>query len=218
MNKVRWRMARAAAGWVDRRLYQHCPRTRCATGHERDRVAGECGLDYHRSHIHPRAVPLSTVRIIKKYPNRRLYDTEQSRYITLADLRTLIADGIDIEVQDASTGGDITRAILLQIINEQEAADKPLFTTEILTRMIRFYGGQSQGLFTDYLERTLEMFLDQQQRYQNRLAELMGSTPMDTLSEMATRNMEIWTDMQKRMLEGANVFSKDSRRSGKKSS
>src|SRR5690606_30140637 len=100
MNKVRWRMARAAAGWVDRRLYQHCPRTRCATGHERDRVAGECGLDYHRSHIHPRAVPLSTVRIIKKYPNRRLYDTEQSRYITLADLRTLIADGIDIEVQD----------------------------------------------------------------------------------------------------------------------
>src|SRR5690606_35935964 len=162
--------------------------------------------------------PLSTVRIIKKYPNRRLYDTEQSRYITLADLRTLIADGIDIEVQDASTGTDITRAILLQIINEQEAADKPLFTTEILTRMIRFYGGQSQGLSTDYLERTLEMFLDQQQRYQNRFAELMGSTPMDTLSEMATRNMEIWTDMQKRMLEGANVFSKDSRRSGKKSS
>jgi polyhydroxyalkanoate synthesis repressor PhaR len=161
---------------------------------------------------------LSNVRIIKKYPNRRLYDTEQSKYITLADLKTLIADGIDIEVQDANSGADITRTILLQIINEQESAERPLFTTEILTRMIRFYGGQSQGLFTDYLERTLEMFLEQQQRYQSHFAELMGTSPMDALSEMATRNMEIWSDMQKRMLGGANMFAPDGKRGGKKSS
>ncbi len=159
---------------------------------------------------------MSTVRIIKKYPNRRLYDTEQSKYITLADLKTLISDGIDIEVQDANSGADITRSILLQIINEQESAQQPIFTTEILTRMIRFYGGQSQSLFTDYLERTLEMFLDQQQRYQSRFAEIMGQTPMDTLSEMATRNMEIWTDMQKRMLEGSTLFAGEKKTPGKK--
>ncbi|KAA3622413.1 MAG: polyhydroxyalkanoate synthesis repressor PhaR [Proteobacteria bacterium] len=164
-----------------------------------------------------RCKPLST-RIIKKYPNRRLYDTEQSKYITLADLKTLIADGIDIEVQDANSGSDITRAILLQIINDQESADKPLFTTEILTRMIRFYGGQSQGLFTDYLERTLEMFLEQQHQYQNRFAELIGQTPMETLTDMATRNMEIWSDMQKRMLEGTNLFSADKKPDRKKPS
>jgi polyhydroxyalkanoate synthesis repressor PhaR len=150
---------------------------------------------------------LSKARVIKKYPNRRLYDTEQSKYITLADLKTLISDGTDIEVQDANSGADITRAILLQIINEQESTEDPIFTTEILTRMIRFYGGQSQALFTDYLDRTLEVFLEQQQRYQNRFAELIGQTPMETLSEMATRNMEIWSDMQKRMLEGATIFS-----------
>jgi polyhydroxyalkanoate synthesis repressor PhaR len=157
-------------------------------------------------HSNQRINPLSTARVIKKYPNRRLYDTEQSKYITLADLKTLIADGTDIEVQDANSGADITRAILLQIINEQESAEAPIFTTEILTRMIRFYGGQSQALFTDYLDRTLEMFLEQQQSYQNRFAELIGQTPMETLTEMATRNMEIWTDMQKRMLEGATIF------------
>ncbi|GJL81694.1 MAG: hypothetical protein DHS20C01_13280 [marine bacterium B5-7] len=160
---------------------------------------------------------MSKVRVIKKYPNRRLYDTEQSKYITLADLRALIADDIDIEVQDANSGNDITRAILLQIINEQEAADQPLFTTEILTRMIRFYGGQSQGMFTDYLGRTLEMFLDQQHSYQNKFAELLGHSPMDALSDMATRNMEIWSDMQKRMLEGTNMFSAD-KKSDKKES
>ncbi len=165
---------------------------------------------------HTSKAELSQARVIKKYPNRRLYDTEQSKYITLSDLRKLIADGTDIEVQDANSGADITRQILLQIINEQEAADQPLFTTEILTRMIRFYGGQSQGLFTDYLERTLEMFLEQQQQYQNRFAEFLGQTPMDTLSDMASRNMEIWTDMQKRMLEGASMFSKDSKARGKK--
>ena len=158
-----------------------------------------------------------STRVIKKYPNRRLYDTEQSKYITLADLKTLIADGQDIEVQDASSGADITRPILLQIINEQESAEKPLFTTEILTRMIRFYGGQSQGLFTDYLGRTLEMFMDQQHRYQNRFAELIGQSPMEKLSEMTSRNMEIWSDMQKRMLEGSGLFTPEKKRgAGKK--
>lgn len=152
---------------------------------------------------------MSSVRVIKKYPNRRLYDTEQSKYITVADLRDLITNGVDIEVQDANTGADLTRNVLLQIINEQETKETPLFTTEILTRMIRFYGGQSQGMFTDYLGKSLEMFLEQQQKYQNSLADMFGTTPMNTLSDMARRNMEIWTEMQQKMFEGAGMLKPD---------
>jgi len=155
---------------------------------------------------------LSDHRIIKKYPNRRLYDTEQSKYITVADLRTLITEGIDIEVQDASSGDDITRAVLLQIINDQENKDEPMFTTEMLTRMIRFYGGKSQHMFTDYLGKSLEVFLEQHQTYQNSLAEMFDQSPMHSLSEITRRNMEIWTDMQKKMLEGTNVMSRKTKK------
>ncbi len=141
-----------------------------------------------------------------------MYDTEQSKYITLADVRSLIAEGVDIEVQDANSGADLTRNILLQIINEQESAEQPLFTTEILTRMIRFYGGQSQGVFTDYLAKSLEMFLNQQQNYQSRVTEMLGQPTMGTFSDMAKRNMELWTDMQKRMLDGSGIFSGDEKK------
>ena len=150
---------------------------------------------------------MSELRIIKKYPNRRLYDTEQSKYITVADLRALITDGIDIEVQDAGNGDDITRSVLLQIINDQENKDEPMFTTEILTRMIRFYGGQSQHMFTDYLGKSLEVFLEQHQTYQNSLTEMFEQSPMHSLTEITRRNMEIWGDMQKKMMEGTGVFS-----------
>ena len=148
---------------------------------------------------------MSELRVIKKYPNRRLYDTVQSKYITLADLKQLIAGGVDIEVQDASSGADITRSILLQIINDQESGGQPLFTTEILTRMIRFYGEQGQDLFTDFLGKSLNMFLEQQKSYQNQFAEMMGRSPMNAFTDMAKQNMEMWADMQRSMLgQGAD--------------
>ena len=143
---------------------------------------------------------MSEIRIIKKYPNRRLYDTDQSKYITLADLKQLIADGIDIEVQDANSGKDITRSILLQIINEQEAAGEPLFTTEILTGMIRFYGEKGQNMFTEFLSNSLNMYLDQQKSYQAQFQELMGNSPMNAFTDMAKQNMELWADMQRKMM------------------
>ena len=116
------------------------------------------------------------MRTIKKYPNRRLYDTEVSRYITISDLRQLIIEGEEFEVVDVASGDDLTRAVLLQIINEQESGGQPLFTTEILTHLIRFYGGSTQKMFTDYLNRSLELFVDQQQVYQDRLTEFLGQT------------------------------------------
>ena len=95
-------------------------------------------------------------RIIKKYPNRRLYDTETSAYITLAEVKQRVMDGDDFVVQDAKSGDDLTRSILLQIILEEEANGSPMFTTPVLATMIRFYGNAMQGFMGGYLEKTMQ--------------------------------------------------------------
>ena len=148
---------------------------------------------------------MSATRIIKKYPNRRLYDTELSRYITVSDLRQLIVEGDEFIVVDVASGDEITRTVLLQIINEQETGGQPLFTTEILTNLIRFYGGSTPKMFTDYLDRSLTLFVEQQQAYQDRLADFLGQTSMGAMSEMARRNMEVWQDVQQNFLESAGL-------------
>ena len=145
------------------------------------------------------------MRTIKKYPNRRLYDTEVSRYITISDLRQLIIEGEEFEVVDVARGDDLTRAVLLQIINEQESGGQPLFTTEILTHLIRFYGGSTQKMFTDYLNRSLELFVDQQRVYQDRLTEFLGQTSVGMMSDMAKRNLETWQDVQQNFLRSAGL-------------
>ena len=146
---------------------------------------------------------MSEFRVIKKYPNRRLYDTELSRYITLADLRKLIMDGSNFEVRDAGSGEDLTRTILLQIITDQECGGKPLFTTDILTKMIRFYGDSTQDIFTDYLGQSLEIFAQQQKTYRDQLADLMQGTPVGAISTLARQNFEMWSDVQRRFLGAA---------------
>ena len=95
--------------------------------------------------------------------------------------------------------------MLLQIINEQESGGQPLFTTEILTHLIRFYGGSTQKMFTDYLNRSLELFVDQQQVYQDRLTEFLGQTSVGMMSEMAKRNLEAWQDVQQNFLRSAGL-------------
>src|SRR5213075_3275104 len=97
-----------------------------------------------------------TPRTIKKYPNRRLYDTANSGYITLVDVKQMVLDNIDFQVIDAKTGEDLTRAILLQIILEEEAGGMPMFSSEMLAQMIRFYGHAMQGVMGTYLERNLQ--------------------------------------------------------------
>jgi polyhydroxyalkanoate synthesis repressor PhaR len=103
-------------------------------------------------------------RVLKKYPNRRLYDTQTSSYITLADVKTMVLDGESFEVRDAKTGEDLTRSILLQIILEEETGGVPMFSSQTLAQIIRFYGHAMQGMMGAYLEKNLQAFTEVQSR------------------------------------------------------
>jgi polyhydroxyalkanoate synthesis repressor PhaR len=105
------------------------------------------------------------VRVLKKYPNRRLYDTSASSYITLADVKKMVLDGTEFEVRDAKTGDDLTRSILLQIILEEETGGMPMFSSQMLAQIIRYYGHAMQGMMGDYLEKNLQTFADLQSRF-----------------------------------------------------
>src|SRR4029079_1579060 len=118
---------------------------------------------------------MAAPRIIKKYPNRRLYDTETSAYITLAEVKELVLQYKGFQVQDAKTGADLTRAILLQIILEEESGGVPMFSTDMLANIIRFYGHAMQGMMGTYLEKKLQTFVEMQQRFADQAAK--GLTP-----------------------------------------
>jgi len=125
-----------------------------------------------------------TTRQIKKYPNRRLYDTKTSTYITLADVKKLVMQGEDFQVVDAKSGEDLTRAILLQVIMEEETAGAPMFSSDILTQFIRSYGNAMQGMLGAYLERNMQLFNEIQKRMQEQSQKLYG--------EPAKTNEELW--------------------------
>lgn len=108
------------------------------------------------------AAPKPAQRVIKKYPNRRLYDTDTSSYITLAEVKQLVMAKEVFVVRDAKTNDDLTRAILLQIILEEEAGGEPMFTEEVLANIIRFYGQAMQGFMGTYLEKNIQAMLDLQ--------------------------------------------------------
>ncbi len=103
-------------------------------------------------------------RVLKKYPNRRLYDTQLSSYITLADVKAMVLTAERFEVRDAKTGEDLTRSILLQIILEEESGGVPIFSAPMLSQIIRFYGHSMQGMMGSYLEKNLQTFTDIQAR------------------------------------------------------
>ena len=145
---------------------------------------------------------MTATRIIKKYPNRRLYDTEISSYITIEDVRQLIIDGETFEVRDAKTGDDLTRQVLLQIIAEHEQDGQPMLSTQLLSHLIRFYGDSLQGFMGNYLERSMQVFLDQQQQFRSQMGGLMGQTPWTMLNQLTERNMEAWKDSQKNLVGG----------------
>ena len=114
----------------------------------------------------------ATERVIKKYPNRRLYDTSTSAYITLGEVKQLVLQRENVLVKDAKTGEDLTRSILLQIILEEEAAGIPMFSEAALANIIRFYGHAMQEHMGSYIEKNLQMFTD----FQTKLAEQTGNT------------------------------------------
>lgn len=105
-----------------------------------------------------------TARLIKKYPNRRLYDTQTSAYITLADVKQLVLANETLQVVDAKSGEDITRSVLLQIILEEETGSMPMFSANALAQIIRFYGSAMQGVMGSYIEKNIQAFIDIQER------------------------------------------------------
>ncbi len=111
-------------------------------------------------------------RLIKKYPNRRLYDTQTSTYITLADVKQLVLEKEDFQVVDAKSQEDLTRQILLQIILEEEAGGMPMFTSPMLSHMIRFYGNAMQGMMGTYLEKNIQAFIDIQDKLKDQSKQL----------------------------------------------
>jgi polyhydroxyalkanoate synthesis repressor PhaR len=128
----------------------------------------------------------SPPRIIKKYPNRRLYDTETSSYITLVDVKKLVLEQVQFRVEDAKTKEDLTRSILLQIILEEESAGAPMFSSDMLTQIIRFYGNAMQGMMGSYLEKNIHTFIEIQKRLQEQSRQVYGQNPMlnsEALSE-----------------------------------
>ena len=146
---------------------------------------------------------MSDIRIIKKYPNRRLYDTEVSRYITLEEVRQLVMENVKFRVLDKNTHDDITRSILLQVIAEQEEGGNPIFTTELLIRVIRFYGDPMQASITRYLELSMQLYVQKQQQFAEQLKQMLGQAghPVQLLKEMAEQNVPIWRSVRKEFLK-----------------
>jgi len=128
-------------------------------------------------------------RLIKKYPNRRLYDTNSSSYITLADVKSLVLRSEEFQVVDAKSNEDLTRNILLQIILDEEAggagASAPMFSSDLLTQMIRFYGNAMQGMIGKYLENNLRAFTEMQQKLQEQVRAVYG--------ENSPMSKDLWT-------------------------
>ena len=134
-------------------------------------------------------------RLIKKYPNRRLYDTRESRYITLDEVREMVLKEISFKVVDRQSEEDITRNILLQIIMEQESGGSPLFTADVLSRFIRNYGEATRSGFTEYLDTSLRFFSEQQNSIQEQMGKALEGTPMDYWMKLGEQNVKLWQDM-----------------------
>ncbi|UTY59853.1 polyhydroxyalkanoate synthesis repressor PhaR [Massilia sp. erpn] len=139
----------------------------------------------------------SAERLIKKYPNRRLYDTQTSSYITLTDVKQLVLDNEDFTVVDAKTNEDLTRSILLQIILEEEASGVPMFSTDVLAQIIRYYGHAMQGMMGSYLEKNIQAFSEIQRKFTAGAANFDGK-PFSP--EMWTQFMNVQAPIMQGMM------------------
>jgi polyhydroxyalkanoate synthesis repressor PhaR len=142
---------------------------------------------------------MSNERVIKKYANRRLYDSTGSRHVTLDDLRKMIVSGDKVKVVDDKSGEDLTRAVLLQVISEQEQFGTPVLSIELLESIIRFYGNPVQEMLTRYMEQSVGSLVRQQQAMRAEMAKVLEG-PMAPIAEFARQNMEQWSKIQASML------------------
>lgn len=139
-------------------------------------------------------------RLIKKYPNRRLYDTFESRYITLGDIEKLVLSFEDFWIQDTKTKEDITRAILLQVIIEREEAGNPLLSRQVLEQLLRIYGHGMQDMAQTYLERSLTLWSETQELLQDHVTTPLPQEPANAMQELTERNLNLWREMQRTFL------------------
>jgi polyhydroxyalkanoate synthesis repressor PhaR len=146
---------------------------------------------------------MSEPRVIKKYPNRRLYDTAESRYITLADIRRLVIDKADFVVIDQKSTEDITRSILLQVITEQESGE-PMMSQDFLSQVIRSYGSAMQSFVGTYLENSLKLFSNQQQQMRDRMRDSGTPDPFSAFANLTQKNLEFWRTMQDQFFNSMN--------------
>lgn len=138
-----------------------------------------------------------STRVIKKYANRRLYDTEDSKYVTLKDIKKVIALGQDVQIVDDTTSEDITRGLLLQIVSEQELGGSPILSKAVLKQLIRFYGHPMQDMMSGYLANSVTQFMGQLETMQTQMETLMEASPFANLQEYTAKNMQAMADLQK---------------------
>ena len=143
---------------------------------------------------------MSAARVIKKYPNRRLYDTEESRYITLADVKDLVIHKIEFTVIDKKSGDDITRSILLQVISEQEQLGEAIMSQDFLSQVIRSYGKVVPDFMSNYLEQSLKLFVTQQQNFRGQVKKVVGIDPVGAVTDIAQKNYSRWKTLQDEVL------------------
>ena len=143
-----------------------------------------------------------TTRTLKKYPNRRLYDTLHSTYLTLADVKQMVLSGEAFEVRDAKTGEDLTRSILLQIILEEESGGVPMFSSTMLANIIRFYGHSMQGAMGSMLERNLQAFAEVQAQLVSGQAPLM----QNLMGSYLEQSRSMFEKMQEQMTQAGAIF------------
>jgi polyhydroxyalkanoate synthesis repressor PhaR len=135
-------------------------------------------------------------RVIRKYPNRRLYDTVESRYVTLADVRRLVVERVDFVVLDRKSQQDITRSILLQVIAEQEGAGESLMSRDFLSQVIRTYGSGLQDFVGRYLDESIRLFAREQRELRERFKSVVGVDPVETVTAVAQKNYQRWRSVQ----------------------
>lgn len=134
--------------------------------------------------------------VIKKYPNRRLYDTSQSQYVNLNYIRELVLEHKEFEVVDSKTGEDLTKSVLLQIITEMEGSEhQALLTNTLLKQLIRFYGDDMQVFLREYLEQSLVTFLERQDMLQGVMKDMVKHSPIGMLRQMVEQNMDFWSHL-----------------------
>ena len=143
---------------------------------------------------------MADTHLIKKYSNRRLYDTNTSKHITLDGIRSLIIEGNDVEIVDDTSGEDLTRSVLLQIIADQEQGGRPMLDTTLLTRLIRLYGNPMQDMMGEYLLKSFDSFSTQHAALREQMRSSMATLPMTAMQEVAATNMKAWKAMQDTML------------------